>query len=85
MQQNLLLYNLIPKLHFFHHCLVDLMNAAAQENLSFVLNPIVNSTPQCEDLVGQIARLSRRVSARIPHSRVLRRYQAALAAKFGLI
>ena len=85
MQQNLLLYNLIPKLHFFHHCLVDLMNAAAQENLSFVLNPIVNSTPQCEDLVGQIARLSRRVSARIPHSRVLRRYQVALAAKFGLI
>ncbi|CAE7828803.1 MRL1 [Symbiodinium sp. CCMP2592] len=50
MQHNLLLYNLIPKLHFFHHCLVDLMNACAQENLSCVLNPIVNSTPQCEDM-----------------------------------
>ncbi|CAE7198039.1 unnamed protein product [Symbiodinium sp. CCMP2592] len=83
-QANILLYNLIPKLHYYHHCLIEMDRACDDPELEVLLNPVINSTAQCEDLVGQIARLSRRVSPRLPHSRVLRRYQAALAVKFGL-
>ncbi|OLP89369.1 hypothetical protein AK812_SmicGene29197 [Symbiodinium microadriaticum] len=85
MQGGHLLYNLIPKLHYFHHCLIDIIQSCSREGATHVLNPVVNSTAQCEDMVGQIARLSRRVSPQLPHSRVLRRYQAALAVKFGLV
>ena len=86
MQHARLLYNLTPKIHYFHH-MVWCLRAAARDKqgLQRVYNPVCNSTSQCEDFIGNIARLSRRVSPKLPHSRVLRRYQAALADKMGLL
>ena len=84
-EQRLLLYNLTPKSHYLHHVLVDMANAAKKEDVSYVFNPLCNCTSQCEDFIGNISRLSRRVSPKLPHSRVLRRYQAALADRMGLL
>ena len=86
MQHARLLYNLTPKIHYFHHVVWCLRAAARdKQGLQRVYNPVCNSTSQCEDFIGNIARLSRRVSPKLPHSRVLRRYQAALADKMGLL
>ena len=80
-----LLYNLTPKLHYFHHVVMELLTMAENVDVQRVFNPLCNSTAQCEDFIGHISRLSRRVSAKQPHSRVLRRYQAALADRLGLL
>ena len=84
-ERKLLLFNLTPKLHYLHHVCFDLVEGGACRNLAFVSNPLSNSTSQCEDFIGQIARLSRRVSPRKIHSRVLRRYLAAVADHLGLL
>ncbi|CAE7509436.1 unnamed protein product, partial [Symbiodinium necroappetens] len=80
-----LLFNLVPKLHYWHHVVAELRNSALDDKTSLVFNPTTNCTSMCEDYIGQIARLSRRVSARTVHSRVLRRYQAAVAQHMGLL
>ena len=85
MEQKKLLFNLVPKLHYLHHIMADLRSAAENPSVTLVYNPVGNCTSQCEDFIGHIARLSRRVSPRAPHSRVLRRYTAALADKLGLL
>ena len=84
-EQGKLHFNLTPKCHYLHHILVDLAQAARKEGVEQIFNPICNSTSQCEDFIGNISRLSRRVSPKLPHARVLRRYQAALADRMGLL
>ena len=76
---------LVPKLHSLHQILEDLRPAAGNRRVALVYNPVGNCTSQCEDFIGHIARLSRRVSPKVPHSRVLRRYMAAVAEKLGLL
>lgn len=85
LEEKKLLFNLIPKLHYLHHIMEDLRRAAENSTISMVYNPVGNCTSQCEDFIGHVARLSRRVSPKAPHSRVLRRYMAALADKLGLL
>ena len=85
-----LLFNLVPKLHYLHHIWEDLRRASEDSDTkdsdtSLVYNPVGNCTAQCEDFIGHVARLSRRVSPKVPHSRVLRRYMALLADKLGLL
>ena len=84
-QSKKLLFNLVPKLHYFHHVVEDLRVASEDPNVSLVYNPVANCTSQCEDFIGHVARLSRRVTPRSPHSRVLRRYLALLGEKLGLL
>ena len=83
--EKLLLFNLVPKCHYWHHVVEELRAAALDNECSLVHNPATNCTSMCEDFIGQIARLSRRVSPRTVHSRVLRRYQAAVAQHMGLL
>ena len=85
MEHKRLLFNLVPKLHYLHHIVEDLRSSAAHPDVSLCFNPVGNCTSQCEDFIGHIARLSRRVSPKVPHSRVLRRYTAAVADKLGLL
>ena len=85
MEQNRLLYNLTPKLHYYHHVVMELFTMSQNAALERVFNPLCNSTAQCEDFIGHISRLSRRVSAKQPHTRTLRRYQAALSDRLGLL
>ena len=84
-QNNRLLFNLVPKLHYLHHVSNDLFKGALHRRLAHVANPLTNSTSQCEDFIGHIARLSRRVSPRQVHARVIRRYLAAVADHLGLL
>ena len=84
-QAKKLLFNLVPKLHYFHHVVEDLRVASEDPNVSLVYNPVANCTSQCEDFIGHVAKLSRRVTPRSPHSRVLRRYLALLGEKLGLL
>ena len=84
MEHHYLLFNLVPKLHYLHHVALEL-EAKGTSKLDGVLNPVCNCTPMCEDFIGHVARLSRRVNAVQVHSRVLRRYLAALAMHTGLL
>ena len=85
MGEGRLLYNLTPKLHYYHHVVMELLTMSENPGMQRVFNPLCNSTAQCEDFIGHISRLSRRVSAKQPHTRLLRRYQAALANRLGLL
>ena len=80
--QRNLCFNMVPKLHYLHHVCHELLGAARYAR---PLNPLVHATPQCEDFIGRVARLSRRVKASHVHSRVLRRYRAALAEQLGFL
>ena len=79
--------------HLVNYCIAnklllvvaELRAAALDNECSLVHNPATNCTSMCEDFIGHIARLSRRVSPRTVHSRVLRRYQAAVAQHMGLL
>ena len=85
MERRYLLWNLVPKLHYIHHVAHYLEVNGTSSKLSHVLSPVCDCTHQCEDFVGHVARLSRRVSPILVHSRVLRRYLAALAVHIGLL
>ena len=81
-----LVYNLTPKLHYLHHVVEDLCRTGRVEpDIVRPMNPVVHSTAQCEDFIGRIARISRRVKSEKAHERLLRRYKAALAHHFGLL
>ena len=84
-ERQTLCYNLVPKLHYLHHVADQLETWGKCTSASLVLNPMCMSTSADEDFVGHIARASRRVSPRLPHSRVLRRYLAGLADHLGLL
>ena len=76
LDQHVLLYNLIPKLHCFHHAIV-VMGSHAQAK-GFAWNLLNDATPQDEDFVGRVARISRRTSSRVVPLRVLQRWQCAV-------
>ena len=68
-------YNMVPKLHCFHHVCLDLIRKSS--HLSYLLNPLAECTFQDEDFVGRVARLSRRVSPRLQCLRTIQRYLIA--------
>ena len=80
-EKNRLLYNLTQAPLLVMELLTMSQHAASER----VFDPLCNSTAQCEDFIGRISRLSRRVSAKQPHTRTLRRYQAALSDRLGLL
>ena len=68
-------YNMVPKLHCFHHLCLDLLHKSVY--LTFLLNPLSQCTFQDEDFVGRVSRLSRRVSPRLQCLRTIQRYLVA--------
>ena len=80
-----MMFNLVPKLHYWHHIVHELMSIAQGPAGPRPLNPVVHSTAQDEDFIGRISRISRRVKPTWVHRNVLRRYRAALASKLGLL
>ena len=68
-------YNMVPKLHCFHHVCLDLVRKSSL--LTFILNPLAECTFQDEDFVGRVARLSRRVNPRLQCLRTIQRYLVA--------
>ena len=79
--QRNLCFNMVPKLHYLHHVCHELLVCPASQSVG----ACYAATPQCEDFIGRVARLSRRVKASHVHSRVLRRYRAALADQLGFL
>ena len=78
-----LLFNLVPKLHYWHHVVEVLVSTSTSGHRP--LNPLTHSTFQCEDFIGRISRISRRVKPTHVHRNVLRRYAAALSDKLGFL
>ena len=74
MSQSLRLFSLRPKLHYFAHTLWELQGQL-ESNDPHIMSPSIFNCESNEDLVGKIARLSRRVSPRMCSQRVLDRYQ----------
>ena len=66
------LFPLYPKLHIFHHLVLEVKWHGEQIGLS--ANPLMTSCQMDEDLVGRASRLSRRVSIRKVAQRSLDRY-----------
>lgn len=67
------LFNMVLKLHMFHHLglnVLDAVNSGAQH----ITNPLIYSTFQDEDFIGRVARLSRRVNPRLQSLRTIQRY-----------
>ena len=81
-----LVFNLVPKLHYYHHVVNDLLTISTSgDPLQLPLNPLCFATPQDEDFISRVARITRKVKSEHTHSRVLRRYKAALAEKMGFL
>eukprot|EP00435_Cladocopium_sp_Y103_P013820 s3258_g3.t1 len=74
---NKALYKLKPKAHAFAHLVLEMLVQFKQDR-SCVCNCVAFSTFMCEDFVGHIARLSRRVSAKVQGKKVIFRYLVAL-------
>lgn len=72
--QGMCLYNLVPKLHAWHHICLFLMDGGPR---GFALNPLSYSCFQDEDFVGRVSRISRRVSPKLLHLRTIQRYLLA--------
>ena len=66
------LYPLYPKLHIFHHILLDIRSKCMA--LHLCENPLMYACQLDEDVVGRASRLSRRVSIRQVGFRTLQRY-----------
>ena len=69
-----------PKFHYVHHLVWDLQQYSSQR--IWALNPICTSVQMQEDLVGRVARVSRRVSPITVSLRTLERVQLAARAAF---
>jgi len=73
--KGLCLWKLKPKLHSLAHIV---LTAYLQFHTDgFCINPIAESTFMCEDFVGRISRLSRRVSAKQHGKKIFYRYMVA--------
>ena len=68
-------YNLIPKLHYFHHLVYGLELMLEKSDL--VLSPAAYACSTDEDFVGKLSRWSRRVNIRQTELRTLQRYLVA--------
>ena len=66
------LFPLYPKLHYFHHLMLDLKTQG--ETCGLGVNPTLYSCQLDEDVVGRASRLSRRVNIRVVAQRTLDRY-----------
>jgi hypothetical protein len=69
------LFPLYPKLHIFHHIMLELKSQG--RNLKTCCNPMLWACQMDEDLVGKSSRLSRRVNIRKVSERALQRYLTA--------
>ena len=74
MAENRALFKLRPKLHFFHHFLVDLDEELSRNNPTVLNYARIFNCEANEDWIGRISRISRRVSARLPTQRTIERY-----------
>lgn len=68
------LYNLVPKLHMFHHLSLNVLQPLQQRGVQNILNPLSYSTFQDEDFIGRVCRLSRRINPRLQGLRTIQRY-----------
>ena len=75
--KKLCLFKVTPKLHMFCHVLLAMLQQYRIDPTA-VINPLAQATFQCEDFVGRVARLSRRVSPKIHGTKVILRYLAAI-------
>ena len=83
-EEQRLLYNMVPKVHLFHHVVTVMRLQHAQ--CGYLWNPLVDSTPLDEDFVGHTARMSRRVASKTVQLRTLQRWKcAALVALKALL
>ena len=73
-------FPLLPKLHFFHHLMVDMWMEASASN--WVLSPLVFSVQLQEDYIGKPSRVSRRVSPKLHALRTMQRVLRAMFAEF---
>ena len=73
------LYKLKPKAHSMAHLVLEMLTQFRCNKCS-VCNPVASSTFMCEDFIGRVARLSRRVSPRVQGQKVINRYLTALKA-----
>ena len=73
-------YNLRPKLHYFHHSLMDLQKRLQDPTVKWFLNPNCWNCEANEDYIGRQARISRRVDARTCSLRTLQRYLVKVRA-----
>lgn len=64
-----------PKLHYYHHILVNMRSVLQQGGEP--INPLAYSCSVAEDFIGRASRISRRVAAQTTEKRVLQRYLAA--------
>ena len=71
---------LLPKLHFFHHAMRDLV--ISSKELEWTLSPLVYSVQMQEDFIGKPSRVSRRVSPKMHSQRTLQRVLLAQFAEF---
>lgn len=72
-----LLFVYKPKLHYFHHILVEMRSTLRSGGLP--LNPLSYSCSAAEDFIGRASLLSRRTAAATTERRVLQRYLAGAA------
>ena len=72
------LWPLYPKLHSFHHLMLEIKHCGQSSHLA--INPLLHSCQIDEDLVGRASRLSRRVSIKKVASRTMDRYLTAAYA-----
>ena len=79
--KKLCLFKVTPKLHMFCHVLLAMLQQYRIDPTA-VINPLAQATFQCEDFVGRVARLSRRVSPKIYGTKVISRYLAAIEKSF---
>ena len=76
-QERRRLFSLRPKVHFYHHILVDLQQQLSKGH-PYILNyPALYNCEANEDFIGRVSRLSRRVSPKINARRTLDRYLVA--------
>ena len=66
-------FHVEPSLHVFKHAAVRIQRQL-QSGAARILSPSVHLCENTEDFVGQVARISRRVSARTCGLRTLQRY-----------
>lgn len=71
------LFKLKPKAHAMAHIVFEML-VQYKRHPESVCNPVSFSTFMCEDFVGHVARLSRRVSPRVQGTKVIYRYLTAL-------
>eukprot|EP00438_Fugacium_kawagutii_P009561 Skav231891 [mRNA] locus=scaffold708:316769:318364:- [translate_table: standard] len=75
------LFPLYPKLHIWHHLVLDVKFSAQRAGVA--VNPCVFSCQLDEDCIGKSSRLSRRVSIRKVASRTLERYLVCANSAFS--